>query len=428
MRIVIVLFTLCLVGLPLQAAEPETSGLAYWPQWRGPLGTGAAPSGNPPVEWSETSNVRWKLPMPGAGYGTPVIWGDDVFVTAAVPPAGSKTGKIPPGPVKFIVMAVDRASGSVRWERVVCEAIPHERVHLQSNWAAASQIVNGEHLYVYLGSHGLFCLTLDGEPVWEKDLGDMKTRGGHGEGSTPALYKDRIVVNWDHEGQSFIVALDALTGGEIWRKDRDEKTAWTTPLVVEVNGRPQVVVSGEKNVRSYDLETGDQVWQGDGLTSIVIPTPVAADGVAYVTSGFEARAMYAVRLADAQGDISGTDAVLWEYHEDTPYVPSPLLHDGLLYFNRDVQPKFTCIDVATGEPSYASEMLEGIRMMYASPVAVGDRIYVLSRRGITLVINHGREFSIRATNTLDDKFDASPAIAGNELYLRGHNNLYCIAR
>ncbi|MFC1541843.1 PQQ-binding-like beta-propeller repeat protein [Candidatus Latescibacterota bacterium] len=425
--VLVLLLSVCMFCHPLEAAEPDALGPGYWPQWRGPFFTGSVPTGNTPVEWSETKNIRWKLPMSGVGFGTPVIWGNDLFVTAAVPPDGRVPGEIPPGPVKFMIMAVDRMSGTIRWERVVAEQVPHEKVNVESSWTAASPIVDGKHVYAYFGSYGIYCLTLDGDPVWEKDLGDMRTRSGHGEGSTPALYKNRLVVNWDHEDQSFIVMLDALNGNEIWRKDREEDTSWMTPLVVEVNGRPQVITSGTTNVRSYDLETGELVWTAEGLTKIAIPSPLAADGVVYVTSGFEGNFMRAIRLADARGDVSGTPALLWEYNRDSPYVPSPMLHDGLLYFNKHVQGILTCIDVATGKPHYQNKRLKGIKNMYASPVDVGDRIYIMSRTGTTLVIKHGPEFSVLATNELDDKFDASPAVAGDELYLRGHKFLYCIA-
>ena len=424
----LLIFTACLFYAHTLLSQPVTESMHYWPQWRGPSGTGSVPSGNPPIKWSETSNIRWKIPLPGVGHGTPVIWGNHIFVTAAVPPNGSKIGKIPPGPVKFVVMAVDRTDGTVRWERVVCEEVPHEKGNIDNSWASASPIVDGEHVYAFFGSRGLYCLTLDGDPVWEKDIGDMKTRAGHGEGSSPALYQNRLVVNWDHEGQSFIVTLDAATGDEIWRKDRDEATSWMTPIVVEVAGQAQVITPGTNHVRSYDLATGELVWEDDGLTQLAIPSPLAADGVVYVTSGYQGNAMRAIRLAEARGNISGTPAVLWSYNMDSPYVPSPLLHGGLLYFNKHYLGILSCIDVATGKPCYSKQRLEDIKSMYASPVGVGDRVYLLSRDGVTLVIRHGTEFSVLATNTLDDKFDASPAIVGDELYLRGHQNLYCIAR
>ncbi|MFC1694335.1 PQQ-binding-like beta-propeller repeat protein [Candidatus Latescibacterota bacterium] len=386
--------------------------------------------GNPPIEWSEQQNIRWKIRLSGTGYGTPVIWGTDIFVSSAILPEGSepsaKSAK-PTEPAKFVVMAIDRTSGEVRWERTVREEIPHQGVHESSTWSTSSPITDGKHVYAYFGSFGLYCYTLAGDLVWEKDFGDMNIRNEFGEGSSPALYKDRLIVNWDHEGQSLVVALDAATGEEIWRKNRDEGTTWATPLVVEVGSRAQVITGGTNRVRSYDLATGDLLWEDDGLTANVIPSPVAANGVVYLTSGHRGSALRAIRLSLAKGNITGTPAVLWSYNQDTPYVPSALLHRGALYFLKSNQGILTCIDIETGKSHYSNQRLEGIRTVYASPVGVADRIYLTGREGTTLVIRHGADFGIIATNTLDDKIDASPVIVGDELFLRGHKYLYCIA-
>jgi outer membrane protein assembly factor BamB len=403
----------------------------FWPQWRGPLGTGAAPVGNPPVEWSEQKNIRWKVPLSGTGYSTPVAWGNDIFVTAAIPPKGiapSASGSKPTKPVKFIVMAIDRTNGKVRWERLAREEVPHAGFQETSTWATASPVTDGRQVYAFFGSRGLYCFTVKGDLVWEKDFGDMTIKRDFGEGSSPALYKNRLIVNWDHEGKSFIAALDTATGKEIWRKDRDEGTTWMTPLVVEEGGKAQVIISGTKRVRSYDMETGNLLWDGAGLTDNVIPTPVSANGVAYLLSGFRGYELRAIRLAGAKGNIDGTSAVLWSYDQDTPYVPSPLLYEGCLYFLKDNKGILTCIDTATGKPNYSNQRLEGIRDLYASPVAAGDNVYFMSRDGVAMVISQGSKYRVLATNTLDDKFDSSPVIVGDELYLRGHQYLYCIAK
>jgi len=419
----------------LVSVQPEADTQYHWPQWRGPLGTGAAPDGNPPVEWSEQKNIRWKTRLSGTGYATPVIWGNDIFVSAAIPPeggapAGRSRGRSDAAsgkPVKYVVMAVDRTSGKVRWERVAREEAPHEGHHETTTWATSSPITDGERVYAFFGSRGLYCYTIAGDLVWQKDFGDMRIRRAFGEGSSPTLYKDKLIVNWDHEGQSFIAALDAASGKELWRKNRDEGTSWMTPLVVEESGRPQVITSATNRVRSYDLDTGEMLWEGDGLTANVIPSPVAADGIVYVISGHRGSALRAIRLADAKGNIDGSPAVLWSYNQDTPYVPSPLLHKGLLYFLKSNQGILTCVNVATGQPHYSNQRLESIGGIYASPVGVGDRVYFLSRDGNATVIRHGSEYSVLATNTLDDDFDASPVIVGDEIYLRGHQYLYCIA-
>ncbi|MFC1541720.1 PQQ-binding-like beta-propeller repeat protein [Candidatus Latescibacterota bacterium] len=417
--------------ISLWAAESDTEISMYWSQWRGPLGTGAALSGNPPVEWSEQKNVQWKTSLSGTGYGTPVVWGNDIFVSSAILPKGSEPSAgsaKPTEPAKFIVMALDCTSGEIRWERTAREEIPHQGVHRSSTWSASSPITDGKHVYAYFGSFGLYCYTMNGDLVWEKDFGDMDIRNQFGEGSTPSLYKNSLVVLWDHEGQSFIVVLDATTGKEIWKKNRDEITSWATPLIVEVDGLPQVITIGTNRVISYDLTTGNILWEDEGLTANVIPTPVEADGIAYLTSGHRGSALRAVRLANAKGTITGTQAVLWSYNQDTPYVPSPLLHGDKLYFLRSNQGILTCVDIATGKPHYSNQRLESISSMYASPVGVQDRVYLLSRDGITMVISHGPEFNVLAENTLDDNFDASPVIVGDNIYLRGHQYLYCIGR
>ena len=402
-----------------------------WPQWRGPMRTGAAPEGNPPVEWSEQQNIRWKTRLPGTGFSTPVIWGNDIFVTGAI---SSETGSSSrrsvkfTKPVKFVVMAIDRTTGKIKWERLAREEVPHEGRHPTSTEATNSPSTDGKRVYAFFGSRGLYCYTTEGDLLWEKDFGDMRIAREFGEGSSPALYKDRLIVNWDHEGESFIAALDAATGEEVWRKNRDEGTTWMTPIVVEVAGQAQIITSATNRVRSYNLTTGELIWEADGLTRNVIPSPVSAEGVVYVISGFRGNVLRAIRLAGAKGDVSGSSAVLWSYDQDTPYVPSPLLHGGLLYFLKSNNGILTCLDVSTGKPHYSNQRLEGIGGIYSSPVGVQDRVYILGRDGVTLVLRHGDEYNVIAKNTLDDKFDSSPAIAGDEIYLRGYIYLYCIAR
>jgi outer membrane protein assembly factor BamB len=288
-------------------------------------------------------------------------------------------------------------------------------------------VADSEQFCAFFGSRGLYCYDHDGELLWERDLGDMEIRMQFGEGASPALHGDTLVVTWDHQGQSFITALDKRTGEERWRVDRDETTSWSTPLIVEHDGEAQVVTSATNRVRSYDLETGRLVWDSEGLTQNAIPSPVAADGVVYVTSGYSGSRLLAVSLADASGDVTDSDAVIWSLDRDTPYVPSPLLHQGVLYLVKSSSGMLSAFEAATGAQLYGPERLPGIRSLYASPVAVNDRIYVAGREGTTLVLKAGREFEVVATNELDDGFDASPAIAGDELYLRGQRFLYCIA-
>jgi outer membrane protein assembly factor BamB len=223
------------------------------------------------------------------------------------------------------------------------------------------------------------------------------------------------------------VALDKSTGEELWRTEREEIDTWATPLVVEVNGRAQAIVPAMERIESYDLETGDIVWESDGLTMNVIPSPVYEDGLAILMSGYRGNAVKAIDLARAHGDITGTDAIVWSYDRDTPYVPSPLLYDGILYMLKSNNGILTAFNARTGEIYYGTQRLDGIGEVFSSPVGAGGRVYITSRDGHTLVLRNGETFEVLGSNSLDDGFDASPAIAGGEIYMRGYNNLYCIA-
>ena len=412
-------FVFLLLSVPLPAAD----GDRFWPQWRGPLLTGAALHGEPPVEWSETKNVRWKVAIPGKGSATPVVWGDTIFVLTSVPAdAAAAQAK-----QRFTVLAIGRKDGKVLWQRVVREELPHEGHHPTNTWASASALTDGERVYAFFGSRGFYALDLKGNVKWEKDLGDMNIKLGFGEAASPALHGDRLVVNWDHEGESFIVALDARTGKELWRVPRDEKTSWSTPLVVEHNGRAQVITSATSRVRSYDLSTGELIWHATGMTANAIPTPVHSDGLVFLTSGFRGNALMAVRLAEAKGDITNGPAIVWRYDRDTPYVPSPLLYGGQLYVLKSNNGILSAFEAKTGKKLYGEQRLEGVPNVYASPVGVAGRVYVAGRDGGVAVVQQGPEFKLLAVNQLEDGFDASPVPVDDELYLRGRKYLYRIS-
>ena len=425
----------CLAAAP-PASEPASEIEGGWPAWRGPSRTGSAPGGNPPIEWSEEKNVRWKKAVPGLGLSSPIVWGERLYLTTAVPtgekaenapPAGRRDGIPPDQVLSYEVHALDRADGSTVWKRTVRTGAPSGGTHPDGTWASGSPVTDGEVLIAFFGSQGLYAFDPDGTELWRRDFGDMRTRLGFGEGSSPALYGDRVFVIWDHEDESFMIALDKTTGREIWRRDRDEMTAWTTPLVVEHGGRVQVVTSATNRVRSYDADTGEPIWQATGMTLNAIPSPVYSDGVVYLTSGFRGSKLLAVRLDGAEGDVTGTKQVIWSVDRDTPYVPSPLLHDGVIYFTKSNSGILSAYDAATGEALYANQRLGAVRNVYASPVGVGDRVYFSSRDGEFLVAQAGPTFEVLAESELDDRFDASPAIVGDVIYLRGRRNLYCIA-
>jgi outer membrane protein assembly factor BamB len=423
-----------------QPAPPKDSE-RFWPQWRGPLMTGVAPQAKPPLDWSETRNVRWKVEIPGRGSATPVVWGDRIYVLTAVPtgkraaaPAAvsGDSGRGPRGTPadsvqEFTALALDRRDGKVIWRRVVRQELPHEGTHATGSWASASAATDGELLFAHFGSRGLYALDREGKVVWEKDLGDMNVKLGFGEGSSPALAGERLFVQWDHEGDSFIVALDRRTGRELWRQQRDERTSWASPLVVEHGGAAQVVTSATNRVRSYDAASGRVLWQTPGMTQNAIPTPVHADGLVFLTSGFRGNALLAVRLAEARGELDAAQAVAWKTDRDTPYVPSPLLWGGELYVLKGNNGLLSAFNAKTGERLYGPERLEGVPNVYASPLGADGRIYVAGREGTVAVVQRGAVFKLLAANTLDDGFDASPVAVGSELYLRGNRFLYRIS-
>lgn len=345
-------------GTPALATTDAAS--AHWPAWRGPHRTGVAPDANPPVEWSEESNVRWKVDLPGTGTATPIIWGDRVFILSAIAVAGGVAsppeagpGGRPGGPrglgggaaseaQQFVVLCYDRVTGRELWRKVVREQMPHAGHHQDHGYASASPVTDGEVLVVHFGSFGTYGLSLEGELLWETDLGDMQPRNSFGEGSSPALHGDRIFILWDHERDDFIAALDRRSGKELWRTPRDEPTGWSTPLVVEHQGQRQVIVNGTNRVRSYNAT-------------------------------------------------------------------------------------LSILAAREGTPHVSGERLDGLLGVYASPIAAAGRVYLLGRNGVASVLKAGPKLEILATNRLEDGFDASPAAAGDALFLRGRESLYCLA-
>jgi outer membrane protein assembly factor BamB len=417
-------FFLTAAALTGGAAGP---GDKFWPSWRGPSNAGVSATAQPPTEWSESKNVRWKIDVPGRGAGTPIVWGDRVYISTAVPadPAAGATAVH-----KFIVMAINRKDGKVAWQQTAREEAPHEGTHREfGTMASPSLVTDGEMLIASFESRGFFAYDMNGKLLWTVDLGDKRMRNQFGEGTSPALYKDRLFVVWDHQGESFIAALDRKTGKELWKVARQEIDSWATPLVVETATGAQVVTGAMNKVRSYDAATGNLVWETGGLTMNPIPSPVSADGLVILMAGFRGNALKAIRYADAKGDITGTPAVVWTLDRDTPYVPSPLLYDGILYFLKSNNALLSAFDAKTGTPHYQAQRIAGISaQVFASPVGAAGRIYVLAQDGTTAVLKHGKTLEPIATNKLDDKFDASPALVDREIYLRGYKRLYCIAR
>jgi outer membrane protein assembly factor BamB len=425
-------------GLLLLGIVEARAAEENWPQWRGPYGTGAASNANPPVDWSEAKNVRWKVAVPGKGHSTPIVWGDRIFLTTAVPFGETLPPKYSAAPGthdgvpvtqrhEFVVVAFNRRDGKVLWKKAVNKKLPHEGGHYTGSLASNSAVTDGEHVFAFFGSHGLYCLGMNGEVKWEKQFGAMQTKHGHGESASPALHGEMLFINWDQDGPCFVAAFDKRTGKQRWKVDRNEETSWSSPIIVENDGQPMLIVAGTNRIRAYEPATGQVIWECGGLSSNIVATPVAAEGMLFAGSSYEKQALLAIRLDRAKGDITGTDRIAWTRSRGTPYVPSPLLYGDSLYFLSHYQGILTRVEAATGVDRPGAFRLGSMGNIYASPVAGGGRIYVTDLEGKTVVVSRGDRLKILALNRLDDEFAASAAIVGRDLFLRGKRHLYCIA-
>ena len=424
--------------LTFEAATHSQADPAHWPAWRGPFANGMARTGAP-TEFSDTKNIKWKIAIPGRGYSTPIIWGDRIFLTTAVPtgkkgPTSDLKTTHPQGGTsageeqRFIVMCLDRRTGRTVWEQTATTAVPHEGYHrMYGSFASNSPVTDGRYLWAFFGSRGLYCYDLNGKLLWQKDFDvQMKMRLQFGEGGAPAMAEDRLVLLFDHEGASFIVAVDKKSGKELWRNTREETSSWTTPLILEHNGSRQVVVTGTRKVRSYDLLTGKLIWECAGLGQNVIPQPIYHDGVVYVMSGYVRPNLMAIKLG-REGDLTGTDAVLWSQNKGLSYTASPVFFDGKFYAVTD-NGMISCFDAKTGTPYYQQQRLPKPYNIKASPVAANGKLYVPTEDGDVVVIKLGEKYEVLATNTLPDQFFiASPVILDGEMFLRSQNTLYCIS-
>lgn len=437
-RIAAVALVFALVGFARGQAPKGAAD--NWHHWRGPNADGSAPSANPPTKWDAKTNISWKAELPGKGSATPIVWGDRVFVLTAVktdrkakadelpkPDPRAQTKTTPPDTFyKFLVLCFDRATGKKLWEQLAAEAVPHEGIHETHSYAAGSPTTDGERLYASFGSYGTYCYDLNGKLVWSRtDLGPIHSRLGWGEAVTPVVAGGKVLLNFDEEFESKLYCLDAATGKTVWAAQRDEKTTWSTPLVVDRAGELLAVANGTTRVRAYDLATGAVVWQIAGMTVNPIPSPVRFGDSVVVMSGYRGAAALSVPL-DSRGDLPAA-AANWKHASGTPYVPSPALAGGKLFFTQANGEQLTVLDAKTGKVLLDKERLPGAKAFYASPLAARDRVYFVDRGGTTIVARFDGELSVLATNRLNEPIDASPVAVGKQLFLRGERHLYCIA-
>ena len=418
------LVALAVLALPAMAAGPDDKN--EWRQWRGPHNNGVA-EGDAPLKFSDTENVKWRVKIPGKGHSTPLISGGKIYLTTSVQSGtDTETGSLTNH--DFLVLALDRETGKEIWRKTAASATPYEGYHQRyGSFASNSPVTDGETLITNFGSRGIYAYDLDGKLLWKKDLGALHMRNAFGEGIAPVLHGDSLVIQNDHEGESYIVVLDKNTGEERWRAERDERSAWPQPIVVEYEGRKQLVTSSTR-VRSYDLESGDLIWEAGGLGGNAIPAVVNVDNEMVIAmTGWREPNLLAIRLG-GKGDITGnTDYIKWTNQRGNSYTASPVLHDGILYFVTD-RGMVSAFDAVSGEPHYSQQRLPNTYTFKASPVAANGKLYLASEEGDVIVLKLGKSYEVLAVNNMgDEMFVSSPVIHDGNLYLRSQDDLFCIS-
>ena len=426
-------FALMVVAAIAVVLSQAKTALPEWPQWRGPFNTGMA-VGDAPVAWGPR-DIRWQIPIPGRGHSTPVIAGHRLFLTTAIP-TGKRTAPDSPSRAgggadaglehRFELLAVDRGTGKLLWQRTATVATPHEGYHrTYGSFASNSPVTDGTRVYAFFGSRGLYAYDMNGTLAWKKDFGvQMRMDMAFGEGTALTLHDGRLLLHFDHLGTGFLVMLDPSDGREIWRTARTERFNWAAPYVAQHGGRRQIVVSGE-TVRGYDFETGRVIWEAAGLGENSIPQPVQHNDLVFAMSGHTIKMLMAIRLGRT-GRLTGTDAIAWSTARGAPYTPSPLLHDGRLYVVSDTG-LISCFDAATGKPYYQQARLPKPYGFKASPVGAAGKFYLATEEGDVVVVRMGDRLDVLATNTFEDQsFIASPVIVGGVIYLRSRTHLNAV--
>ena len=436
-----------LVGASLILLSVITGAIAddRWPQFRGPGSLGVTEDPSLPDKWSTTENVAWKTDIPGTGWSSPIVWGDNIFLTSVIssvegekPKKGLYFGGERPAPKdehRWMVYCVDFKTGKIKWEREVYKGPPSSSRHIKNSYASETPATDGERVYADFGNVGIFCFDMKGKLLWSKRWGPFKTRYGWGTAASPIVYKDRVYVVNDNDEKSFIIALDKKTGEEAWRVDRQEGTNGGTPYIWENEQRTEIVTPGTGKVRSYDLN-GKLLCEFQGMSSISIPTPFSRHGLIYIASGYvgdQHRPVYAIKPG-ASGDISlakgetSNKYVAWYQPQAGPYNPSPIVY-GDYYYTLYDRGFFTCHDAKTGKEVYAKVRIDpGVNAFTSSPWAYNGKIFCLSEDGDTFVIQAGGEYKLLGKNSLEEMCMASPAIAKGSLILRTASKLYRITK
>ena len=437
---------ICLLIGWLTVATAVSTATGNWPGWRGD-GGGVSPETKLPLKWSEAEGVKWKTPIPGAGHSSPIVWGNRVFVTTAVAEdpnvetfrggvyMGGNRKKPDDSEYTYRVICLDADRGNVLWSKAVARQRPQTRRHTKNTYASETPVTDGTYVFASFGSAGLYCVDFEGKVIWHGDLGLLRGRRGWGTGASPVLFQNTVIVNCDSDDDSYIAAFEKTTGEPVWRTEREEGPSWGTPFLFEASGRMMVVSNATRRMRGYEATTGKLLWECAGGSMISVPSPVATQGLVFLSSGhnlLRRQPIIAVR-AEASGDITPkkkqlqTEGIAWWHPRGGPYVTSPVAIDHYLYVPLD-RGTLTCYEARTGEFVYEKQDLGTRNTITASPVAADGRVYLQAEDGECYVVRQGPEFEILAVNKLDEIFCASPAVSGGRLFLRGRKHLYCIGK
>lgn len=429
------------------AAPAPTAG--SWPSFRGPGASGTAPTKNPPERWNGTTgeNILWKIPIPGLAHSSPVVWGNQVFVTTAISgraSAGFKPGIYGDGdasddlsPHRWMVYAIDKRTGKIAWEREAASGVPRNKRHIKSTYASASPATDGRIVVAWFGSEGVFAYDVNGTPLWKVDLGRVDM-GAYdipafewGPASSPIIWKDLVLLQCDTQADSFLLALDAQSGKVVWKTDRDELPSWGTPTVVDTSQGPVLVTNASNFIRGYDPRTGQELWRLGGSSKITAPTPIAAGELIVVASGRRPEMpLFAIR-PDARGELTlpkgetSSKAIAWSYSGRGSYMPTPLAYDGILYVLAQ-NGVLDAYDIATGKELYRQRLPQVGSGFSASPIAADGRIYLSNEDGEIIVAAAGPTFRHIATNPTGELLMATPALSDGVLFVRSASSLFAI--
>ncbi len=443
-----VMIVVALAAVVLLIATHETalaeSG-SNWPQFRGAEARGVSENNGLPDRWTATENVAWKTDIPGRGWSSPIVWENRIYLTTAInfgeseePRKGLYMGgdrlDAPEDMHQWKAYCLDLASGEILWKKLLHEGAPPQPIHIKNSYASETPVTDGERIYVYFGSLGIWCLDMDGNKIWSKRIEPHEMAFGWGTAASPMLHQDRLYLVNDNLDDSYLLALDKKTGEELWRVPRDEKSNWSTPYLWENELREEIITPGSGMVRSYDLD-GNLLWHFTGMSGITIATPYAVNGLLIVSSGYvgdRRRPLYAIRPG-ANGDITlaedetANEWIAWSHPQAAPYNPTTIAYDNRLYVLYD-RGSLACFNVADGAVLYEQTRIAGGGTYSASPWAYNGKIFCLNEDGVTFVFKAGDEFAPLHSNPLadDDMGMATPALAGDRLLIRTSARLYCI--